>query len=273
MNTYGIHSIHGRAPTLATGLKCSQPDLQVWVVTGDGDALSIGGNHFLHALRRNMDINLLLFNNRIYGLTKGQASPTSEFGKRTKSTPEGTVDQPVVPMSVVLTAEATFIARTVDTYTDHIQETLDAAGRHRGSAFVEVLQNCNIFNDGAWRDFTDRDVREDRMLRLKHGEPMIFGKAAEKGIRLNSLKPEVVELGNGVEESDLLIHDETDPTLAYILSRMFWPDYPVPIGVFRRVKRPTHDQLVAGQIELVRADKGEGVVRDLLFTSDTWTVS
>jgi len=260
MNTYGFHSIHGRAPTLATGLKIARPDLMVWVITGDGDALSIGGNHILHSMRRNVDIKVVMFNNRIYGLTKGQASPTSEFGKRTKSTPEGTVDQPVVPMSVVLTAEATFIARTVDTYTDHIQETLDAAGRHRGSAFVEVLQNCNIFNDGAWRDFTDRDVREDRMLRLKHGE-------------LNGLKPEVVELGNGVEESDLLVHDETDPTLAYILSRMFWPDYPVPIGVFRRVKRPTHDQLVAGQIELVRADKGEGVVRDLLFTSDTWTVS
>jgi 2-oxoglutarate/2-oxoacid ferredoxin oxidoreductase subunit beta len=273
MNTYGFHSIHGRAPTLATGLKIARPDLMVWVITGDGDALSIGGNHVLHSMRRNVDLKMVMFNNRIYGLTKGQASPTSEFGKRTKSTPEGTVDQPVVPLSVVLTAEATFVARTVDTYTEHIQETLDAAGRHKGSAFTEVLQNCNIFNDGAWRDFTDRDVRDDRMLKLKHGEPMIFGKDADKGIRLAGLVPEVVSLGNGIEEDDLLVHDETDPTLAYILSRMWWPEYPVPIGVLRRVKRPMHHQLVAGQIELVRADKGEGVMRDLLFASDTWTVS
>jgi 2-oxoglutarate/2-oxoacid ferredoxin oxidoreductase subunit beta len=273
MNTYGFHSIHGRAPTLATGLKIARPDLMVWVITGDGDALSIGGNHVLHSMRRNVDIKLVMFNNRIYGLTKGQASPTSEFGKRTKSTPEGTIDQPVVPLSVALTAEATFVARTVDTYTEHIQETLDAAGRHKGSAFVEVLQNCNIFNDGAWRDFTDRDVRDDRMLKLKHGEPMIYGKDNDKGIRLDGLVPQTVELGNGIAETDLLVHDETDPTLAYILSRMWWPEYPVPIGVLRRVKRPMHHQLVAGQIELVRADKGEGVMRDLLFSSDTWTVS
>ena len=273
MNTYGFHSIHGRAPTLATGLKIARPDLMVWVITGDGDALSIGGNHVMHTMRRNVDLKLVMFNNRIYGLTKGQASPTSEFGKRTKSTPEGTVDQPVVPLSVALTSEATFVARTVDTYTEHIQETLEAAGRHKGSAFIEVLQNCNIFNDGAWREFTDRDVREDRMLKLRHGEPMIFGKDADKGIRLEGLKPVVVELGDGVEDSDLAVHDETDDTLSYILSRMFWPDYPVPVGVLRRVKRPTHHQLVSGQIELVRADKGEGDLRDLLFPSDTWTVS
>jgi 2-oxoglutarate ferredoxin oxidoreductase subunit beta len=245
----------------------------VWVITGDGDALSIGGNHVLHSMRRNVDIKLVMFNNRIYGLTKGQASPTSEFGKRTKSSPDGTVDQPVVPASVALSAEATFVARTVDTYTEHIQETLEAAGRHQGSTFVEVLQNCNIFNDGAWRDFTDRDVRDDRMLRLHHGEPMIFGKDADKGIRLRGLRPEVVELGDGVSEADLLVHDETDDALAYILSRMFWPEFPVPIGVLKRVERPTHDQLVAAQIERARAQKGEGDLRDLLFTSDTWTVS
>jgi len=273
MNTYGFHSIHGRAPTLATGLKIARPDLMVWVITGDGDALSIGGNHILHTMRRNVDVKVVMYNNRIYGLTKGQASPTSEFGKRTKSTPEGTIDQPVVPPSIALAAEATFVARTIDTYSSHIQETLEAAGRHKGSAFLEVLQNCNIFNDGAWRDFTDRDVREDRTIELKHGQPMIFGKERDRGIRLNGTKPEVVTLGNGIEESDLLVHDETDDMLAYILSRMFWPEYPVPIGVFRRVKKPTHHQLVAGQIELVRADKGEGVLRDLLFTSDTWEVS
>jgi 2-oxoglutarate ferredoxin oxidoreductase subunit beta len=224
-------------------------------------------------MRRNVDVKVVMYNNRIYGLTKGQASPTSEFGKRTKSTPDGTIDQPMVPPTVALAAEATFVARTIDTYSSHIQETLDAAGRHKGSAFVEVLQNCNIFNDGAWRDFTDRDVREDRVLELKHGEPMIFGKERDKGIRLEGIHPQVVTLGDGIEASDLLVHDETDDMLAYILSRMFWPDYPVPVGVIRRVKKPTHHQLVAGQIELVRADKGEGVLRDLLFTADTWEVS
>jgi 2-oxoglutarate ferredoxin oxidoreductase subunit beta len=273
MNTFGFHSIHGRAPTLATGLKVARPDLMVWVITGDGDALSIGGNHVLHSMRRNVDIKLVMFNNRIYGLTKGQASPTSEFGKKTKSSPDGTVDQPVVPVSVALTAEATFVARTVDTYTEHIQEVLDAAGRHKGSAFVEVLQNCNIFNDGAWRDFTDRDVRDDRMLKLEHGQPMVFGKESDKGIRLVGLRPEVVELGGEFGIADLTVHDETDDTLAFILSRMFWPEFPVPVGVVKRVSRPTHDELVGGQVELARADKGEGDLRELLFASDTWTIS
>ncbi len=273
MNTYGFHSIHGRAPTLATGLKVARPELMVWVITGDGDALSIGGNHVLHTMRRNVDVKLVMFNNRIYGLTKGQASPTSEFGKRTKSTPDGTVDQPVVPLSVALTAEATFVARTVDTYTEHIQETLEAAGWHRGSAFVEVLQNCNIFNDGAWRDFTDRDVRDDRMLKLRNGEPMVFGKESDKGIRITGLRPEVVELGPDRSVADLAVHDETDDTLAYILSRMAWPEFPVPIGVLKRVSRPTHHELVAAQVEQARVDKGEGDLRELLFASDTWTIS
>ena len=189
MNTYGFHTIHGRAPTLATGLKAARPDLMVWVITGDGDALSIGGNHVIHSMRRNVDINLVMFNNRIYGLTKGQASPTSEFGKKTKSTPAGTVDTPIVPLTIALAAEASFVARSVDTHTEHLQMTLERAGRHKGSSFVEVLQNCNIFNDGAWRDFTDREVREDRMLFLEHGQPMIFGKDRDKGIRLAGLHP------------------------------------------------------------------------------------
>jgi 2-oxoglutarate ferredoxin oxidoreductase subunit beta len=273
MNTYGFHSIHGRAPTLATGLKASRPELMVWVITGDGDALSIGGNHILHSMRRNVDIKVVMFNNRIYGLTKGQASPTSEFGKRTKSSPAGTVDQPVVPLSVALTAEATFVARSVDTHTEHLQETLDAAGRHHGSAFVEVLQNCNIFNDGAWRAFTDREVRDDRMLVLRHGQPMVFGKDRDRGIRLHGLRPEVVQLGGGVSEADLLVHDETaeDPTLAYMLSRMSYPDYPVPVGVFRRIERPTHDQLVQAQIDDAVARQGAGDLRKLLFSGETWT--
>jgi 2-oxoglutarate ferredoxin oxidoreductase subunit beta len=274
MNTYGFHSIHGRAPTLATGLKAARPDLMVWVITGDGDALSIGGNHVLHTMRRNVDVKLVMFNNRIYGLTKGQASPTSEMGKRTKSTPEGTIDYPVIPLSIALAAEATFVARSVDTHTEHLQATLERAGFHHGSAFVEVLQNCNIFNDGAYREFTDREVREDRMLLLEHGKPMIFGKDRDKGIRLRGLHPEVVELGGAIGEADLLVHDEQaeDPYLAYMLSRMWWPEYPVPVGVFRRVERPTHDELITGQLEAALAQHGPGDLEELLRSGDTWSV-
>jgi 2-oxoglutarate/2-oxoacid ferredoxin oxidoreductase subunit beta len=274
MNTYGFHTIHGRAPTLATGLKIARPDLMVWVITGDGDALSIGGNHVLHSMRRNVDIKLVMFNNRIYGLTKGQASPTSELGKKTKSSPAGTVDFPVQPLSVALAAEASFVARSVDTHTEHLQETLERAGRHHGSAFVEVLQNCNIFNDGAFRDFTDREVRDDRTLVLQHGQPMIFGKDRDKGIRLNGLHPEVVQLGNGIGEEHLLVHDESapDPYLAYMLSRMWWPEFPVPVGVLRRVERPTHDQLVSAQVEDARVRQGGGDLDSLLRDGETWVV-
>jgi 2-oxoglutarate ferredoxin oxidoreductase subunit beta len=275
MNTYGFHTIHGRAPTLATGLKAARPELMVWVITGDGDALSIGGNHVLHSMRRNVDITLVMFNNRIYGLTKGQASPTSELGKRTKSTPMGTVDTPIQPLTVALAAEASFVARSVDTHTEHLQGTLQRAGMHHGSTFVEVLQNCNIFNDGAWRDFTDREVREDRMLVLEHGKPMIFGKDRDKGIRLRGLRPEVVTIGeNGITESDLLVHDEAadEPYLALMLSRMFWPEFPVPVGVFRAVPRPTHDQLTDQQIAAAIASTGEGDLATVLASGETWTV-
>jgi 2-oxoglutarate ferredoxin oxidoreductase subunit beta len=274
MNTYGFHSIHGRAPTLATGLKAARPELMVWVITGDGDALSIGGNHVLHSMRRNVDIKMVMFNNRIYGLTKGQASPTSEQGKKTKSSPAGTVDYPIQPLSIALAAEASFVARSVDTHTEHLQTTLNRAGFHHGSAFVEVLQNCNIFNDGAFRDFTERDVREDRMLVLEHGKPMIFGANRDKGIRLRGLHPEVVELGDSVSEADLLVHDEEaeDPYLAYMLSRMWWPAFPVPVGVFRRVDRPTHDQLLQGQIDDAITKQGEGDVAKLLLSGETWVV-
>jgi 2-oxoglutarate/2-oxoacid ferredoxin oxidoreductase subunit beta len=274
MNTYGFHTIHGRAPTLATGLKLARPELMVWVITGDGDALSIGGNHVLHSMRRNVDIKMIMFNNRIYGLTKGQASPTSEQGKKTKSSPVGTVDYPIQPLSVALAAEASFVARSVDTHTEHLQETFNRAGFHKGSAFVEVLQNCNIFNDGAFRDFTERDVREDRMLVLEHGRPMIFGKERDKGIRLNGLHPEVVELGSGVGEEDLLVHDEEaeDPYLAYMLSRMWWPQFPVPVGVLRRIGRPTHDQLMQAQVDDARSRYGDGELDKLLVAGETWTV-
>ncbi len=274
MNTYGFHSIHGRAPTLAAGLKAARPDLMVWVITGDGDALSIGGNHVIHAMRRNVDVNVVMFNNRIYGLTKGQASPTSEFGKRTKTTPEGSIDRPIFPLTIALAAEASFVARSVDTYTEHLQGTLDRAGWHRGSVFVEVLQNCNIFNDGAWREITERDVREDRMLVLEDGQPMIFGKNRDRGIRLNGLRPEVVELGNGITEDDLIVHDEhaEDPYLALMLSRMWWPEFPVPVGIFRSVQRPTHDQLLTEQLAEAVERRGDGSLADLLRDGETWVV-
>jgi 2-oxoglutarate ferredoxin oxidoreductase subunit beta len=275
MNTYGFHSIHGRAPTLATGLKLANPALMVWVITGDGDALSIGGNHILHSMRRNVDIKVIMFNNRIYGLTKGQASPTSELGKKTKSSPLGTVDYPIQPLSIALAAEASFVARSVDTHTEHLQETLDAAGHHKGSTFIEVLQNCNIFNDGAYRDFTERDVRDDRMLALEHGKPMIFGKDRDKGIRLRGLHPEVVTIGeDGVTEADLLVHDahSEDPYLAYMLSRMWYPDFPVPVGVLRDISRATHDQLVVGQIEDAITKQGAGDINKLILAGETWTV-
>ena len=278
MNTYGFHTIHGRAATIATGLKAARPDLMVWVITGDGDALSIGGNHLIHAMRRNVDMKMIMFNNRIYGLTKGQASPTSPIGKKTKSTPLGTIETPIIPLNLVAAAEASFIARSVDTHSEHLQEMMQRAGEHSGAAFLEVLQNCNIFNDGAWRDFTDKSVKEDRMLVLKHGEPMIFGAEKNKGIRLNGLQPEVVTIGeNGVSLADLWVHDETDPdaTRTQILSRMWWPDFPVPVGVFRRVPRPTHDQLLVEQIDgakAARAAKGPVDLQKLLASGETWTV-
>src|SRR5882724_3964617 len=215
MNTYGFHSIHGRAPTFATGLKCMRPDLQVWVVTGDGDGLSIGGNHLIHALRRNVDVKILLFNNRIYGLTKGQASPTSEIGKKTKSTPYGTADRPFNPISLAIGSEATFVARTVDVFMQHMKDTVKRASGHKGSAFIEILQNCNIFNDGAWHDVTEKEARSEHVGQLEHGKPLIFGKNRDKGIRQNGLELEVVQLGNGITESDLLIHNETHPRPAY----------------------------------------------------------
>jgi 2-oxoglutarate ferredoxin oxidoreductase subunit beta len=279
MNTFGFHTIHGRAATIATGLKGARPDLMVWVITGDGDALSIGGNHLIHAMRRNVDMKMIMFNNRIYGLTKGQASPTSPIGKKTKSTPMGTIETPIIPLNLVAAAEASFIARSVDTHSEHLQEMMHRAGEHSGAAFLEVLQNCNIFNDGAWRDFTDKSVKEDRMLVLKHGEPMIFGAEKNKGIRLNGLQPEVVTIGeNGVSVADLWVHDEKDPdaTRTQILSRMWWPDFPVPVGVFRRVPRPTHDQLLVEQVEsakAARAAKGPVDLQKLLAAGETWTVS
>jgi 2-oxoglutarate ferredoxin oxidoreductase subunit beta len=224
-------------------------------------------------MRRNVDIKVVMFNNRIYGLTKGQASPTSEFGKVTKSTPAGTIDHPISPLTVALAAEASFIARSVDTHTEHLQATLNRAGWHHGSTFVEVLQNCNIFNDGAYREFTDREVREDRMLVLENGKPMIFGKDRDQGIRLNGHRPEWVRIGqDGVTEADLLVHDESDPLIAFLLSRLTWPDFPVPVGVIRDVRAATHDELMTAQVEEAIARRGKGDIRSLLGSGETWLV-
>ena len=275
MNTFGFHSIHGRAPAIATGIKIARPDLDVWVATGDGDALSIGGNHTIHMLRRNVGLKVLLFNNRIYGLTKGQYSPTSEFGKKAKSTPYGSLDRPFYPISLALGAEATFVARSVDVFQQHLKDTLRKAAAHKGSAFVEILQNCNIFNDGAWESLTEKEVRSDHTINLEHGKPLIFGKNRDKGIRVNGLELEMVTLGNGISEKDLLVHDEKNPNPAYafLLSQMEWmPGFPSPLGVFRAVEAPRYEDLIAAQIQDVTAKKGRGDLAKLLRAGDTWEV-
>jgi 2-oxoglutarate ferredoxin oxidoreductase subunit beta len=275
MNTYGFHTIHGRAPTFAMGLKCARPDLQVWVITGDGDGLSIGGNHLIHAIRRNLDVKIILFNNEIYGLTKGQYSPTSRIGTRTKSSPQGSIDRPLRPLSLAIGAEATFVARTLDVDVRHLTETLQRAAAHKGSAFVEVYQNCKIFNDGVFDYATDKAVKADNTLYLEHRKPLIFGKDRNKGIRLHGLDPEVVTLGNGISVDDLLIHDESaeEPSLAYLLSRMVQPRFPECIGVFRCVERPTYDGVINDQIQNIQETKGKGKLEELFYNDETWVVS
>ncbi len=274
MNTYGMHSIHGRAPAVATGLRVSRPDLKVFVITGDGDSLSIGGNHFIHLLRRNVDVTLVLFNNRIYGLTKGQYSPTSPEGQVTKSTPMGAVDHPLNPISVALAAEATFIARSVDSQVKHLAEVLYRAAMHRGTSVVEVYQNCNVFNDGAWDYAKNRASRADATLELQHGKPLIFGKDRDKGIRLNGFTPEVVELGSGVSQDDLLFHDEqSDSALVHILAKMRHPEFPEPIGVLRDVQHEIFEDQVRGQIDAAVTKKGPGDLQALFHSGDTWDVA
>lgn len=275
VNTYGFHTIHGRAPAIASGIKAYRPDLSVWVVTGDGDALSIGGNHLFHTLRRNVDVKILLFNNRIYGLTKGQYSPTSEFGKKTKSSPFGTIDYPVNPISFALGADATFVARAIDSDPAQLAATLERAGRHRGSAFVEIYQNCVIFNDEAYRDLTDRQIRADNCVILEQGKPLVFGKERTKGIRMKNMTLEAVTLGSGVTEADLVVHNEKnpDPSYAFLLSRMEFPARPVPVGVFRAVEKPTYEEMLTGQVKRAKEAKGEGDLKKLLFSGETWEVS
>jgi 2-oxoglutarate ferredoxin oxidoreductase subunit beta len=274
MNTYGFHTIHGRAPAVATGVKIANPDLNVWVVTGDGDALSIGGNHLIHAMRRNVGLKILMFNNRIYGLTKGQYSPTSEVGKRTKSTPFGSVDRPLHPLSLALGAEATFVARSVDVYQKHLMEVLKAAAAHEGTAFVEIYQNCNIFNDGAFESFTEKDVRPEMNIELEQGRPILFGKERNRGLRWTGSRFEIATLGDGVSESDIVVHDahSPDPTLAFALSRLEPPTYPVPIGVFRDIQVPALERAIWDQVRKVRETKGEGDLEALLGAGDTWEV-
>lgn len=274
MNTYGIHSIHGRAPAVATGLKVARPDLSVWVITGDGDALSIGGNHLMHAIRRNLNINIVLFNNRIYGLTKGQYSPTSVLGQVTKSTPGGAIDNPLRPLSVAIGCEATFVARSIDVSIKHLAGVLKRAAEHVGVSFVEVYQNCNVFNDGAFEYATSRDTKTDTTLVLEHGKPLIFGKNRDKGIRLNGMNPEVVELGKGITEDDLLFHDEKapEPTLAYLLSRMSHPEFPEPIGVFRAIDEPRYEEMLNDQIDAAQ-QRGRGDLKTLFTSGETWEVN
>jgi len=273
LNTYGFHTIHGRAPTFASGLSLARPDLNIWMVTGDGDALSIGGNHFMHLVRRNLNIRVLLFNNRIYGLTKGQYSPTSEQGKKTKSSPMGSVETPLRQISVAIAAEATFAARAIDVDVKHLEYVLERAARHVGTAFVEIYQNCNIFNDGAFDYATDKAFKGDTTVYLEHGKPMVFGKNAEKGIRLNGENPQVVELKD-VPQDDLLIHDESadDPSHAFMLSRMRHPAVPEPLGVFRQVSRPVYGEMVRGQITDAIKSKGPGDLQSLITGHETWTV-
>ena len=273
MNTYGFHSIHGRAPTFATGLKLCRPDLTVWMVTGDGDGLSIGGNHLMHIIRRNVDVKILLFNNKIYGLTKGQYSPTSEQGKKTKSTPMGSPDAPIRPISIAIAAEATFAARAIDVDVKHLEYILERAAKHVGTAFVEIYQNCNIFNDGAFNYATDKATKTDTTLYLEHGKPLVFGKDGSKGVRLHGLNPEVVDTQT-VKADDLLIHDEkaNDPSLAFLLSRMRYPEFPEPLGVFRAVEQERYGDLVRRQNDAAMAKLGRGDLQKLVSGDETWEV-
>ncbi len=274
LDTYGFHGIHGRALPIAIGVKAANPKLSVWVATGDGDGLSIGGNHLIHAIRRNLDINILLFNNRIYGLTKGQVSPTSELGKKTKSTPWGSIDNPIHPLAIAIGAEASFVARTLDVNVQHLGETIHRAAMHHGTSFVEVYQNCHVFNDGAFHYASDKDQKHDTTVYLEHGKPLVFGKNKEKGIRLNGLDPEIVTLGGDVTTDDLLVHDERtpEPSLAYLLSRMHYPDFPVPMGVFRCVDAPLYEVEMERQIQRAITQKGLGTLENLLNDGESWIV-
>ena len=274
MDTYGFHSIHGRATAIASGLKMARPDLSVWVVTGDGDGLSIGGNHMIHLIRRNIDVNVMLFNNQIYGLTKGQYSPTSEFGKITKSTPYGSIDYPFNPVSLALGASGTFVARTMDRDPKHLQQIIKRAAEHKGTSFVEIYQNCNVFNDGAFFTFTEKESKEENVLYLEHGKPLVFGKERDKGIHLDGFTPRVVSLKDGkYSASDLIVHNENDSTLAFILANMTYnTSLPRPVGIFLSIDRPTYESQMTLQIKNAIDKRGVGDLEKLLNSGDTWTI-
>jgi 2-oxoglutarate ferredoxin oxidoreductase subunit beta len=277
MNTYGFHSIHGRAPAIATGLKVARPELSVWVITGDGDGLSIGGNHLMHALRRNVNLNIVLFNNQIYGLTKGQYSPTSQVGKKTPSTPMGSIDLPVNPLAFANGAGATFMARVSDTDAKLFIEILERAHAHKGSALIEVLQNCPVFNDGVWDEVTDRKFLADRQLVLEHGKPLLFGKDGQYGIRMKSnLAPEVVQVGEGegkVPLSEIVVHDEQGSrAYSHMLALMTYPEFPIPVGVLRSEIKPSYDDMATAQMEAARKTQGPGDLKALLHSGMTWEV-
>jgi 2-oxoglutarate ferredoxin oxidoreductase subunit beta len=275
MNTFGFHTIHGRAPAVATGLKMARPDLEVWIATGDGDAMSIGGNHLIHTLRRNVGVKILMFNNRIYGLTKGQYSPTSELGKKTKSTPAGSVDYPFNPLSLALGAGATFVARSVDIFQSHLRDTLRRAAEHKGTAFVEIYQNCNIFNDKAFTYMTEKDTKDEQVIYLEHGKPLVFGKAKDKGIRMRGTEMEVIQLGNGLSADDCLVWDENldNPATAFLAAQLLPPNFPTALGVFRSVEMPSYEERVMDQMHAETTRLGVGKLDDLLKAGDTWIVS
>ena len=279
MNTYGMHSIHGRATAVASGLKAARPELSVWIITGDGDGLSIGGNHTIHMLRRNFDVNVLLFNNQIYGLTKGQYSPTSEENKVTKSTPFGSIDHPFNPLALVLGADASFVGRSMDRDPKHLQYMLTRANQHKGSSFLEIYQNCNIFNDGAFEVFTEKGTKAEETLFMEQGKPLVFGANQQKGIRLDGLKPVVVELGADYSADDCWIHDEKDFFKAQILTRLFdqpmssGGHFPRPFGVFFQTDRPCYEDLMAAQIEDFIASKGKGDLDKLLRGREVWEIA
>ena len=275
VDSYGFHSIHGRAPAIATGLKCANPELSVWVVTGDGDGLSIGTNHMIHCLRRNVDLNILLLNNRIYGLTKGQYSPTSDFGQRTKSSPHGSIERPISPVRTALAAQATFVARTMDSDPAHLAQTLEAAARHRGTSFVEILQNCRVFNDGAFDAVTARENKAEGRILLHHGAPVRFGAGDRKGLVIRDMEPVVVHLdSDGVAEDATLMHNAQakSPALAELLAALAPPDFPMAFGVFRSVQRPTYDELLMDQVRQSKARRGVGDLHALLNAGTTWEV-
>ncbi len=278
MNTYGMHSIHGRATAIASGLKATRPELSIWIVTGDGDSLSIGGNHTIHLLRRNFDVNILLFNNQIYGLTKGQYSPTSEAHKVTKSTPFGSIDHPFNPSALAMGADATFIARSMDRDPKHLQEMLTRSHKHKGASFLEIYQNCNIFNDGAFEIFTEKSTKPNETLFLEHGKPLLFGPTKNKGIKLDGFKPVVVEIGVDTSVDDIWVHDEFDFYKAQILIRMFDDPrlenhLPRPFGVFYETERACYEDILNLQVEETIAAKGKGDLDRLLRGREVWEIN